>query len=85
MANASLKNYFEPTPKFFRKIGVAIASLGNTFGIGTAINGYMQENIDSVKIALIVASASQLLGWLGKEMTNFFKEENEQGGSQPDN
>lgn len=82
---ASLKHYFAPTPKLFRKIGVAIASLGNTFGVGTAIHGYMESNIDNVKTALIIASLSQLLGWVGKEMTNFFKEEDETDGSQSGN
>jgi hypothetical protein len=82
---ASIKHYFAPTPKLFRKIGVAIASLGNSFGVGTAIHGYVQDNIESVKLALIIASTSQLLGWVGKEMTNFFKEEDEQDESQPGN
>lgn len=75
MASPSLKSYFEPTPKLFRKIGIAIASLGNTFGVGTAIHGYMETNIESVKTAMIIACASQFIGWLGKEMTNFFTED----------
>lgn len=74
MSKATLKSYFEPTPKLFRKIGIAIASLGNSFGVGTAIHGYAQDNIADVKMALMIACISQLLGWVGKEMTNFFEE-----------
>lgn len=82
---ASIKNYFAPTPKFFRKIGIAIASLGNSFGVGTAIHGYFETNPDNIKVTMYIAVGSCLLGWLGKEMTNFFKEEDEQDGSQPGN
>lgn len=74
MAKASLKSYFEPTPKLFRKIGIAIASFGNTFGVGTGIHGYLEKDPEHGRLIMLLAIASCVLGWLGKEITNFFEE-----------
>ncbi len=77
MANASLKNYFAPTPKFFRKIGIAVASLGNSLGLGSGIYGFLEKDPERGREVMMLAVVSCVLGWLGKEMTNFFKEEDE--------
>lgn len=75
MANFSVKSYFEPTPKLFRKIGVSIASLGNTIGVGSAFHGYMSTDPTYAKNAMAVGVAACVLGWFGKELTNFFTDD----------
>lgn len=74
MAKASIKAYFEPTPKLFRKIGLAIASLGNTFGVSSAIHGYLEKDPEYGRVVMLIGVGACFLGWLGKEITNFFTE-----------
>jgi hypothetical protein len=75
MAKANLKSYFEPTPKLFRKMGLAIASLGNTIGATFGVSGYVATDMEQGKHLMAIGVASCILGWLGKEMTNFFQED----------
>lgn len=75
MAKASLKSYFEPTPKLFRKIGIMIASAGNMLGATIGGAGYADPDPAQAKTKMAIGIATCILGWLGKEMTNFFQEE----------
>lgn len=74
MAKASLKSYFEPTPKLFRKVGLMIASAGNTFGVSSGVVGYLDSDPAQAKTKMAVGIVCCALGWIGKEITNFFEE-----------
>lgn len=64
MAKASIKSYFQPTPKRFRVLGDSLAS-ASVFVSSYAI-------INDMKSVAILVLAS---GWLGKFLTNFFTDE----------
>ena len=75
MAKFNLKGYFAPTPKRIRKIGLAIASLGATIGTTSGLFVYLSENPEHKSLAMFLAFASPVLGWVGKEITNFWTDE----------
>jgi hypothetical protein len=64
MANASIKSYFQPTPKRFRILGDSLASAS------VMVSSYAIVN-DMKQVALLVLVS----GWLGKFLTNFFTDE----------
>lgn len=84
MAKASLKSYFEPTPKTIRKIGLLIASFGNTFGLSSGLTGYFENDPIMSKKMMLLGVIACVCGWLGKEITNFFQDEpSEDAGASP--
>ena len=69
------KNYWEPTPKKWRKIGDTLLALSSVLAVG----GLWQfDNLKDIFTAFEIKSmivTSIILGVLGKFLTNFFKEE----------
>ncbi len=71
----SLKDYYHPTPKFWRKLGDAIlygcGSIGATglFAFDE-LKSLFSENELKVIIGVVL-----ILGFAGKFLTNFFKED----------
>jgi hypothetical protein len=57
----NIKNYWEPTPKFWRAIGDALLTVGST---ATAYNIVMDDKL--------IAMFCLVSGVLGKFITNFF-------------
>lgn len=78
MAKFSLSSYWHPTPKKVRKIGLAIASLGATIGAGGGVFLYVDGNEKFKTVAQVCGIAGPILGWLGKEVTNFWTDEESQ-------
>jgi hypothetical protein len=64
MAKASIKSYFQPTPKRFRILGDSLASAS------VMVSSYAIVN-DMKQVALLVLVS----GWVGKFLTNFFTDE----------
>ena len=66
-----MKNYYQPTPKKWRKIGDAIL-------LGTAsLSAIMMGAPISDKAKTFTIFILNVVGVVGKIMTNFFKEEEE--------
>lgn len=61
------KYYFSPTPKRIRVFGDSLASAGVFAGTISALNGHPY-----------LASAVFVAAWIGKVISNFFAEENEE-------
>lgn len=71
----SLKNYWKPTPKKWRKIGDTILAVGTFITAGSLVAyDQMKEIFTPQEVKVIIASAF-VLGVAGKFLTNFFKEE----------
>lgn len=75
MAKFSISAYWHPTPKKVRKIGLAIASLGATIGTSTEIYAHFAADEKFAKLCHGLAVSSAVLGWLGKEITNFWSDD----------
>lgn len=75
MANFSRKGYWTPTPKKIRKIGLAIASLGASIGAGSGIYLHFEKFPKYESIVIALGIGGPILGWLGKEITNFWTDE----------
>ena len=75
MAKFNLSSYWHPTPKKVRKIGLAIASLGASIGAGSGVFLYFDGEEKYKSVATFLAVASPILGWIGKEITNFWSDE----------
>lgn len=72
----SMKHYWAPTPKKWRKIGDAILATG-TFVTAGALLEYdkMKEIFTAQEVKAVIAVAF-VLGVVGKFLTNFFTTEN---------
>lgn len=72
----SMKHYWAPTPKKWRKIGDAILAAG-TFVTAGALLEYdkMKEIFTPQEVKAVIAVAF-VLGVVGKFLTNFFTTEN---------
>ncbi|HRB54022.1 MAG TPA: hypothetical protein PLD87_10130 [Bacteroidia bacterium] len=71
----SLKNYYHPTPKFFRKLGDAILyGCGSIGATGLIAFDELKELFAAHELKIIIG-AVLILGFLGKFLTNFFKDE----------
>jgi len=74
----SLKNYYHPTPKFWRKLGDAILyGCGSIGATGLIAFDELKEVFSSVELKAVIGGVL-ILGFLGKFLTNFFKEETPQ-------
>lgn len=75
----NIKSYWNPTPKRIRKIGILIASFGALIGSGTGIYSYFEVAAQTEpklkSILMIISIAGPVLGWIGKEITNFYDDE----------
>ena len=73
----SIKSYWAPTPKKWRKIGDAILAVG-TFVTAGALLEYdkMKEIFTAQEVKAIIAVAF-VLGVTGKFLTNFFTTESD--------
>ena len=76
----SIKSYWAPTPKKWRKIGDAILAVG-TFVTAGALLEYdkMKEIFTPQEVKAIIAVAF-VLGVVGKFLTNFFTTEDKKEG-----
>lgn len=71
----SLKNYYHPTPKFFRKLGDAILyGCGSIGATGLIAFDELKEIFSEHELKIVIVSVL-ILGFVGKFLTNFFKEE----------
>lgn len=69
-----MKNYWEPTPKFWRKIGDSILyGCGIIGASGLFAFDQIKEIFGPNELKIIIGS-TLLLGFIGKFLTNFFKE-----------
>jgi hypothetical protein len=69
-----IKNYYKPTPAKWRKIGDSILYGFGAIG-ATGLIGFDElKNIFSPKELKIIIGAILILGFVGKFITNFFKE-----------
>ena len=72
----SLKNYYHPTPKFWRKLGDAILyGCGSIGATGLIAFDELKEVFSAVELKAVIGGVL-ILGFLGKFLTNFFKEDN---------
>lgn len=71
----SLKNYYHPTPKFFRKLGDAILYSCGSVGAGGLIAFEELKEIFAEQELKIVIGSVLVLGFVGKFLSNFFKDE----------
>jgi len=70
-----MKNYFEPTPKKWRKIGDSLLAVAGLFGAGGILAfDQLKEVYTAQELKLIIGSAL-LIGIVGKFLTNFFTDE----------
>lgn len=71
----SLKNYYHPTPKFFRKLGDAILyGCGSIGATGLFAFDELKELFSVNELKAIIGGVL-ILGFLGKFLTNFFKDD----------
>jgi len=71
----SLKNYYKPTPKKWRKIGDAFLAVGVFVTSGGLLAFDTLSQIFSDKELKLIIGIAFALGVLGKFLTNFFKED----------
>lgn len=72
----SIKNYYQPTPKFWRKLGDAILyGCGSIGATGLIAFDQLKELFSEHELKIIIGS-TLILGFIGKFLTNFFKQEN---------
>ena len=71
----SLKHYYHPTPKFWRKLGDAILyGCGSIGATGLIAFDELKELFAEHELKVIIG-AVLILGFVGKFLTNFFKED----------
>ena len=71
----SIKHYYHPTPKFWRKLGDAILyGCGSIGATGLIAFDELKELFAEHELKVIIG-AVLILGFVGKFLTNFFKEE----------
>ena len=75
MASFDWKHYFEPTPKLFRKIGDTILAGGTTISSITLISALNVEDEKLQKLLTTVTIISVVLTFVGKILSNFFKDD----------
>lgn len=71
----SLRNYYKPTPKKWRKIGDAFLAVGVFVTAGGLIEFDKLSQIFDAKELKVIIGIAFALGVLGKFLTNFFKED----------
>lgn len=79
----SLKNYYKPTPKKWRKIGDAFLAVGVFVTAGGLIEFDKLSQIFNAKELKVIIGIAFALGVLGKFLTNFFKEDDNTNKSEP--
>lgn len=72
-----LKNYYKPTPKKWRKLGDAILAVGVFVTAGGLIEFDRLSKIFNEKELKIIIGCALICGVVGKFITNFFKEDDE--------
>lgn len=72
---ASIKNYYKPTPKKWRKLGDAILYGCGSIGATGLITFDQLKEIFAAHELKIIIGAVLILGFIGKFLTNFFHEE----------
>ena len=71
----SIKHYYLPTPKFWRKLGDAILyGCGSIGATGLIAFDELKELFAEHELKVII-EAVLILGFVGKFLTNFFKED----------
>ena len=72
-----IKNYYQPTPKKWRKLGDAILAVGVFVTSGGLLAFDTLEKIFTAKELKVIIGCALILGVAGKFITNFFKDEKE--------
>lgn len=72
------KNYYKPTPKKWRKIGDAILYGCGAIGASGLIAFDQMQSIFSAKEMKVIVGSVLIIGFIGKFLTNFFKEDEKQ-------
>ena len=74
----TLKNYYKPTPKKWRKLGDALLAVATVIAIG-GIWQYdsLKEIFTSQELKIMIVS-SIVFGVVGKFLTNFFKDDDKE-------
>lgn len=71
----SVKSYWAPTPKKWRKIGDAILAVGTFVTAGALLEYDKMKEIFTPQEVKIIIAAAFVLGVAGKFLTNFFTTE----------
>lgn len=71
----SVKSYWSPTPKKWRKIGDAILAAGTFVTAGALLEYDKMKEIFTPKEVKIIIAIAFVLGVTGKFLTNFFTTE----------
>lgn len=71
----SIKSYWAPTPKKWRKIGDAILAVGTFVTAGALLEYDKMKEIFTPQEVKIIIAAAFVLGVTGKFLTNFFTTE----------
>jgi len=75
MASFKVGNYFAPTPVHIRRLGDSLLAISGMNTIGSAIAYVNAEDPKVKKILLIIAVSMQIIGIIGKFLSNFFKDD----------
>lgn len=73
----SVKSYWAPTPKKWRKIGDAILAVGTFVTAGALLEYDKMKEIFTPQEVKIIIAAAFVLGVAGKFLTNFFTTESD--------
>ena len=73
-----MKNYWNPTPKKWRKLGDALLAVATIIAIGGIWQYDSLKEIFTTKELKIMIVSSIISGVLGKFLTNFFKEDDKE-------
>lgn len=73
----SIKSYWAPTPKKWRKIGDAILAVGTFVTAGALLEYDKMKEIFTPQEVKIIIAAAFVLGVAGKFLTNFFTTESD--------
>ena len=71
----SLKDYYHPTPKFWRKLGDAILDGCGSIGATRLFAFDELKSLFSENELKVIIGVVLILGFAGKFLTNFFKED----------
>ena len=80
-----MKNYYKPTPKKWRKIGDSLLYGCGAIGATGLLAFDQLEKVFSAKELKVIIGTILILGFIGKFLTNFFKDEKQAEQGKGDN
>jgi len=77
-SNFGFKQYYKPTPIFWRKVGDSMLAGATLFAVGGLWDFNTLGGVLSAKAVSIITHASIFLGIVGKLLSNFFSDSDTQ-------